>query len=146
MIEVKKPGSSGLTLLTKTVDVLAAGADFTTLFSNPFKLISGIPHKIIVPINITVSYYSIGTQPNGFYICNENLTFAGSNSIFNFLQYGVVADQSGIITVQNWGSDVSIAANNTAGGGFNLLTSANIGSADYNKFIITLNYFLIDEI
>lgn len=146
MIEVKKPGSSGLTILTKTINLITSGVNFTNLFSSPFKLINGIADKIIIPINITVSYYSIGTQPNGFYICNENLSFAVSNSIFNFLQTGVSADQSGLVTVQNWQSDAFTPSNNSIGGGFNLLTSANIATAQYNQFIITLNYFLIDAI
>jgi hypothetical protein len=87
MIEIKKPGgSSGVQYTTLYKDLIAEGVDFTTLNTNPFKILDAQGVNIcITPVNLIIDYTSTGFTNNAFAIISLNaIPFNLNSAIFNF--------------------------------------------------------------
>lgn len=147
MIEIKKPTATGggTQLITAVFDLLNLGVNFTNLFTTPFVLINAIPGKIIQPLMMNFTYYSIGTQTSGFYFSNSATSLNTTNALFCWLSGGVVNDQSGSISYQFYGTAPFSNGNNPANENLELWTNNNELLAAYNKAILTITYFTIDE-
>jgi hypothetical protein len=150
MIEIKKPASAtpGTTsVLTETVDLVAKGCDFTQLNTNPFTLLQGIPGKTIIPFIVTCSYYSTGSLVNGFTIQSDLLPYYTPNSLFAFCAgVGVLPDQSGVVTFNIYGNAPFTTQNNAENGGLLLYTQNDDIAAAFNKCIMSITYYLIDNL
>lgn len=147
MIEIKKPTTSGngTQLITAVFDLLNLAINFTNLNTTPFVLINAIPGKIIQPLMMNFSYYSIGTQTGGFYVSNSATSLNTTDALFCWLSSGVVPDQSGSISYQFYGTAPFSNANNPGNQNLELWTNSNELLADYNKAILTITYFTINE-
>ena len=142
MIEIKKQ-IGNTQLITETFDFINLGVNFHTLFTAPYTFGTDYTPKLFIPVSVTLKYHSIGIQAQGFYIRNNNTT-GSENFLYNILQNGVVADQSGIVTLQQWGVDVTGTNNiDETTTQLNLSTIANYPTAEYTVFKLSITYFLI---
>jgi hypothetical protein len=147
MIEIKKKTTtgSGTQLTTVVYDLMGLSVNFTNLFTTPFVLINAIPNKIIQPLMMNFSYYSVGVQSGAFYFSNSATSLNTTNALFCWLSGGVVPDQSGSISYQFYGTAPFSNGNNPANENLELWTNNNEILAGYNKAILTITYFTIDE-
>ena len=142
MIEIKKP-IADTQLITETYDFINLGVDFTALHTTPYVFGINYTNKLYIPVSITLKYYSTGVQAAGFYIRNKNKT-GYENFLYNIFQNGVAADQSGIVTLQQWGIDVTGTNNNDETiTQLELSTLADYPTANFITFKLSITYFLI---
>jgi len=145
MIEIKKKVGN-TQLITETYDLISLGVDFTTLNTSPYDFGTLNNNKLFIPVSTTLKYYSIGTQIGGFYLLNRNITGL-YNAFYNIFQNGVIPDQSGIVTLQQWGSDVTSYGNNyNLDTRLQLITNVDEAAANYNVFTLSITYFLINTL
>lgn len=144
MIEIKKPTSTGSNtqLITETFNLVGL-TNFTTLNSNPYSIRPGIPGKLIVPIIINCVYRSIGTTTGGYYIFSGNFPYNTINALYCWLTNGVVPDQAGTITFENFGTAQFSTGNNEIGAGLQLYAAFDELTANYLQFDLSITYFLI---
>jgi hypothetical protein len=145
MIEIKKKvGNSQL--YTDTFDLMHLGVNFSNLSTNPYIFGTNYSNKIFIPLSTTLKYYSNGTQLGGFYISNVNVTGI-SNSFYHIFQSGTVPDQSGIVTLGQWGVDVTSYGNNDdQNTQLQLFTNVNELNASYTVFTLSITYYLINTL
>jgi hypothetical protein len=145
MIEIKKK-IGNVQLITDTFDLIDLSVNFTNLSSNPYTFGTNYPNKIFIPVSTTLKYYSVGTQSGGFYISNINISGI-SNSFYNIFQSGVIPDQSGIVTLGQWGADVTSYGNNDdSSTQLKLFTNVNELTASYIVFTLSITYYLINTL
>lgn len=141
MIEIKKP-IANTQLITETFDFINLSVNFNTLFTEPYIFGNDYTNKLSIPVSITLKYHSIGMQSQGFFIRNKNTT--SSNFLYNIFQSGVAADQSGIVTLQQYGIDVLATNNNDeTTTQLEFSTISNYPTANYIVFKLSITYFLI---
>jgi hypothetical protein len=140
MIEIKKTGGAGLQypILQQTTDLSLS--DFTQLNTNPLVILPGVPGYYTVICDMAIQYDNFTSSP--FYV--YYITFR------NFLQQQVVFDSTinGDLGcyVLRWFNPWSAGGNTPLAEDYVISADANNGGVLFNKFIVTINYFLLPNL
>ena len=140
MIEYKSPSINFITLYK---DLVAENCDFGSLSIVPFTILpaQGI-NKFVVPVNIIIDYYSIGSN-SSFIIGNPYIINSPIKCMFEFFNNPLVADHSGLLTLPAVSQNITNIP-------FNELVNTNIelyqggvSQADgFSRFRIYFTYYI----
>lgn len=150
MIEIKKPSAASNNspqLQTIYKDLVSDAVNFTQLNTSPYLISTGLgSDKIIIPISLVIDYYSIGTTNLGSFAISSGSAIVNNigSSMFCFFGNLVQADQSGIITTPNYFQSSNCGLNQILDDNIYLWSQYNEVNADFTRFRIYFNYFLID--